>query len=147
MVATLVLVATSATAEEYAVIVSPDVAVEDVTTDELNQIFRMEKLFWTAGKRIKVLLSEGDLENDSFLLTRIYRTDYSGLRRLILDRVYRGEIDLPPKVVADGSTPVYVARGSGVIAVVPASDTNNASVKVLSIDGKLPGADGYSLRR
>jgi len=133
--------------EGYAVIVSPDVEVDGMTFDELHQIFTLEKQFWGAGRRVKLLLSERDLEPGSFLLARIYRSDYAGLRRLILGKLYQGEIEQPPMVAANGSTVAYVSHGSGVIAVVPAKELDRKEIKVISIDGKLPGADGYPLAR
>jgi len=147
VLALLAVSAHFAWAEDYAVIVSPDVATADLTTDELRQILYMERRFWSPGQRIELLLSETDLESGSFLLSWFYRTDAAGLRQLILSKVYQREIDLPPKVVAARSTSVYVGRGNGVIAVVPVSELRDAPVKMLSIDGKLPGSDGYALRR
>jgi len=134
--------------EAYAVIVSRDVPVSNIEFDELRRIFRFKQHFWRTGQRVILLYSEDNLDPGSFLLDRVYDADYGSVRRLILEKLYSGEIDLAPKVVATDETAVaFVASGSGLIAVVRADAVDEESVKVLTVGGSAPGAADYPLRR
>ncbi len=134
--------------ESYAVIASPDVPVANLSLDELRRLFLFRERFWRPGETVKVILSEGQLEPGSFLLGQVYRMDFAALRRLILEKLSQGEIDLAPKVVtSDAVTVEYVAAGRGLLALVRAEAAHGARVKVLSIDGALPGQARYALRR
>lgn len=134
---------------EYAVIVSPDVPVSDLTTDELRRLFQFRRRYWRPGSPVIVLLSESGMGQGSFLLTEIYQLrDQSSLRRFILEKLYQGQIDLAPKIVASDEVAIrFVAAGRGLIAVVRANQVGDAGVKVLSLDGMLPGSTGYPGRR
>jgi hypothetical protein len=137
-----------AEAQTYAVVVSPDVETMDLEFDDLRRIFRFQRRFWRSGRPLTLLFSEENLASGSFLLDRVYGTDYTALRRLILERLYSGELDLAPKVVAnDESVVTFVAAGNGLIAVVRADAVGEQQVKVLTVDGKAPGSADYPLRR
>ena len=69
-------------------------------------------------------------------------------RAMIRNKIYAAEIDLAPKVVASERDAIaYVEHGEGVIALVPASLARDAAVRVLKIDGRLPGEPGYPFER
>jgi hypothetical protein len=134
--------------EAYAVIVSRDVPVSNIEFDELRRIFRFKQHFWRTGQRATLLYSEENLDPGSFLLDRVYAAEYGSVRRLILEKLYSGEIDLAPKVVATDETAVaFVASGSGLIAVVRADAVGAESVKVLTVGGSALGSADYPLRR
>ncbi len=134
--------------EEYVVVVSPDVTVSNLSMDELRHIFLFEKRYWKAGQPIRFILSDGDLKPGSFLLENIYRRDYSSLRRLFLEKLYQEEIDSAPKVVASDEVAVrFVASGRGLLTLVSSDHLDDASVRILNIDGAEPGSSGYPLRR
>lgn len=134
--------------EDYAVVVSPDVSVASLDLDQLRRLFLFRERFWKPGMAVTVLLSEDGLRPGSFLLQRLYRMDYASLRRLIFEKLYQQEIDLAPVVVASDEVAVeFVAAGRGLIALVRASALHGRSVKVVAINGALPGAGGYVLRR
>lgn len=93
-----------------------------------------------------ILLSENGMEPGSFLLSHVYQvSDKASLRRLILEKLYQGQIDLAPKIVATDELAIrFVAAGRGLLAVVRADRLDGDGVRVLSLDGKLPGSPGYS---
>jgi len=133
--------------EDYCVVVSPDVSITDMTMEELRRIFQFEQRFWRGGGRITVLFSETSLESGSFVLDTLYGSDYPGLKLLILEKLYRGEMELAPKVVAsDGSVLDFVESGHGLIAIVTRDSVGDNGVKVLTVDGQRPGSEGYPLR-
>jgi hypothetical protein len=146
VVASVGSAAGASVAADFAVVVSPDVELTSCSSAELRHLFGLERQFWKAGRPVVVLLPEAGSHTHAFLLRRVYRTDEDGLKRLMLEKLYRGEIDLAPKVVgSDREALSFVASSRGLIALVPASLVDGADVRVLRIDGKLPGASGYPL--
>jgi len=134
--------------QSYAVVVSPDVSIDDVSVEQLRRIFQFKQRYWKGGRRITVLYSESSLEPGSFLLDEIYRLDYPSLKRFILEKLYQGELDLAPKVVAsDRSVLRFVASGHGLVAIVASDTINGNGAKVLTVDGRRPETDDYPLRR
>ena len=150
VLATLVVATPELHAEDetHVVVVSPDVPVSNIEIDDLRRIFQFKRRFWRAGRRLTLLYSEENLTSGSFLLDRIYGMDYSSVRRMILERLYSGDIDLAPKVVASDETAVaFVASGSGLIAVVRVDAVGEEPVKVLTVGGMKPDSADYPLRR
>ena len=134
--------------EEYAVIVSPDVLKDDLSLDELRRIFLFERRYWSSGRKITMLYSDSQLEAGSYLLDEIYGMSYGEVRLMILQRIYSVKLDLAPKVVASCALAArFVASGRGLLSLVPAESVADAEVKVLTIDGKALGDEGYPLRR
>ncbi len=130
-----------------AVIVSPSVHADGITSAELRRVLRLDKRYWKPGEPIALLMPAMGSPTRGFVLTRFLRSTEADQRRLVLEKMYRGEIDLAPKVVAtDAEAVTYAASGRGVLALVPASAiTGTASVKVLRVDGRLPREAGYPL--
>jgi len=132
---------------EYAVVASPGVPKRDLTLAELRRLFQFNQQYWSGTLRVHILILEGDLKSDSFLLREIYNRDEISLRRYILRRLYQGDIDRAPKVVAKPEILLqYVESGQGVVAIVPVSEVGDAQVQVLSIGGVRPGEPGYLLK-
>lgn len=134
---------------EYAVIASPDVSLSALSMDDLRRFFQFRRKFWKPGSPVMILLSESGMAPDSFLLAQVYQLhDKASLRRLILEKLYQGQIDLAPKIVASDELAIrFVAAGRGLLAVVRADQVGDSGVKVLALDGKLPGSPGYTGRR
>ena len=138
--------APAAPGTKFAVIVSPDVELPACSLTELRRLFGLERQFWNAGHPVVVLLPAAGSGTHTFLLRRVYRTDAGGLKRLMLEKLYRGEIDLAPKSVSSDREAVsFVASSKGLIAVVPAGLAAGPGVRTLRIEGKLPGDPGYPL--
>jgi hypothetical protein len=134
--------------QRYAVVVSPDVPVSNLSTKELHRLFVFSKRFWAPSRPVTVLYSDDSLAEGSFLTESIYDMNFPSIRRLILEKLYQGELDKAPKVVAnDGLAVDFVASGRGLIALVRADAIGDAAVKVLRVDGHAIDAGDYPLRR
>jgi len=134
--------------EDYAIVVSPDVPVKGMDLERVRRLFLFRERYWKAGLPVRLLFSESSVEPHSFVLERIYRMDYSALRRLIVEKLYQEEIDLAPKVVATDELAIaLVGSGRGLIALVRAGAAQGKNAKIVAIDDILPGASGYALRR
>jgi len=141
----------SAEPERFVVVVSADVPVQDVSMDELRSIFMFRKRHWAPGQPVTIVFGDHSLGSGSVLLEKIYGMDYSSLRRMILEKLYQGELDMAPKVVAtDQAVIAYVAGGRGLLGWVPASALpaeSEGSFRVLTVDGRACGDPGYPLSR
>jgi hypothetical protein len=139
--------AAGAEAHEYAIVVSPDVDVTTLTVPEIRRIFMLERRFWKSGRPIVTLMPSNGTAPRTYLLGKICGTDDARYRQMLLERMYRGEIDLAPKVVdSDVDMVSFVAASHGLIAIVPASVADTARVRVLAVAGKPPGVAGYPLK-
>lgn len=148
IVATATGAVAPALAEDYAVVVSPGVVIEDISLEGIRDIFAFRRRFWSPTQSITILYSSESLEKKSVMLRQIYGKDIVGLRRLILENINRGDLDFAPKVVATDQIAVqFVAAGEGLIALVRRSSADVPGLKILSVDGKKPGHPQYPLRR
>lgn len=149
LLATCLLASTPAApraAESYAVVVSASVPVDNLSSAELRRILRLDRRYWKAGEPVVVLLPPSGSATRAFALSRVMKLGEAELRRVVLEKMYSGEIDLAPKVVAsDGEAASFAASGRGVLAIVPASTPVGTGVKILRIDGHLPKEPGYPL--
>lgn len=129
-----------------AVVASQDVPLDNVTMAELRRLFTLERRFWKPGRPSTVLYPPPGSPARTTLLRDLCKADEQGLRRMMLEKMYRGEIDLAPKVVkSDEEAIAFVASGRGLLALVPARLADHPSVKILTVDGRRPGGPGYAL--
>lgn len=132
---------------DYAVIASPDVPIDQLTPSDVRRIFMLDRGYWKSGQPIVVLLPPTGSRTRRFLTGHVCGTDDSRLKRTYLEKMYRGEIDLAPKVVdSDQDAISFVSSSRGLVALVPATMVGSAKVRVLSIDGKRPGTSSYPFR-
>ena len=94
---------------------------------------------------VKMSSERGTPERQTVLRV-IYRMNDGDLDKYFFWSVYRGEFPSYPTTLA---TPVevrkFVSKMPGAIGYLRASDVDN-SVKVVRVNGLLPGDDGYPLR-
>ena len=139
----------AADSESFAVVVSADVPARDVSMDELRSIFLFRKRHWAPKRPVTIVFGDDSLGSGSVLLETIYGMDYPSLRRMILEKLYQGELDMAPKVVAtDQAVIAYVAQGRGLLGWVHASSLpaeSDGSFRVLTVDGKAHTEPGYPL--
>ena len=130
----------------YVVIASPDVPVADLSLAECRRICLLERTIWKPGLQITLLLPEASQPARSFMLRHIYHRDDIELRRMFLEKLFQGRIDYAPKVAhSDREAVSLVASAHGLLTLVPADTPGLDHVRVLSIDGKLPGQPNYPL--
>jgi len=141
----LLLLAASATAANIAVVVHPDVATDGITFAELRKIMRGDQQYWEAGKPITVLVRAPTAEERTILLTKIYEMSEAQFKQFWIAKVFRAETTSGPKIVLSNEMAVDLVKViPGAIALVGTKPPEG--VKVLKIDGHLPGEKGYPLR-
>ncbi|MEQ1832832.1 MAG: hypothetical protein ABL977_07230 [Candidatus Eisenbacteria bacterium] len=130
----------------YALIVSNDVDVSNLTSKEVGRLLLGQRRFWRSGQAVIVLLPGSGSPARHFLLDHVFHMNEATYRRLVLGLLYRGELEYAPKaVVSDQEALAFVAAGHGAVALVPAELVTSASARVVHVDGHLPGETGYPL--
>ena len=129
-----------------AIVVNPSTSVDDLSLLELRNVFLGDRQFWSDGGRIVLLVRAPVAYERDVVLNKIYRMDESQFRQYWIAKVFRAEVSSGPKIVySNDMTRQLVAALPGAVGFISASDVA-ADLKVLRINGKLPGDPDYPLR-
>ncbi|MGH7572930.1 MAG: hypothetical protein ACREMK_13970 [Gemmatimonadota bacterium] len=129
-----------------AIVVNPSTAVNDLSFLELRNIFLGERQFWNDGSRIVLLVRAPVAYERGVVLDKIYRMDESQFRQYWIAKVFRAEVSSGPKIVySNDMTRQLVTALAGAVGFIPAADVS-PEMKVLRINGKLPGDPDYPLQ-
>ncbi|HEV2131701.1 MAG TPA: hypothetical protein VGR27_11390 [Longimicrobiaceae bacterium] len=138
--------AAQADGRAVAIVVHPQTAVDNISFAQLRSIFLGEQQFWADRSRITLLVRAPVAAEREFVLNRIYRMNEAQFRQYWIAKMFRAEVASGPKIVISSDmTRELVSAIPGAIGFIPASDVGR-DVKVLRIDGRLPGESGYPLR-
>jgi hypothetical protein len=112
----------------------------------LRKIVLGEQTTWGNRGSINLIVrQEGTPEQDTMLRT-LAQMDQSQFRQSWVAKVFRGEAASEPMTVpSSGLASEFVATHRGAMAFVRGTDLRQ-DLKVLKVDGLLPGAPGYALR-
>jgi ABC-type phosphate transport system substrate-binding protein len=131
--------------QDVAVIVHPKNTVDNLTMAELAKIFRGERQYWRANLPVLVLLRTPGSDEREVVLRNIFRMTESQYKQYWISRIMRAEATSPPaELYSSGMTKEGVSSIPGSIACINASDVK-PGVKVVRINGHLPGEAGYPL--
>jgi ABC-type phosphate transport system substrate-binding protein len=128
-----------------AVVVNPINSQSGVTIAELRRLISGEKRYWQNGSPVKLFTrSPGTAEHDAMLkLLGMSETEYKQYWR---SRVYQGEAEGGPiSLPSNGMQREALQAYPGGLALVDADDIKTG-MKVLKVDGKMPGESGYPVR-
>jgi ABC-type phosphate transport system substrate-binding protein len=138
--------AQTATDEAVAIVVHPDVAVDNLSMDQLKSIFLAEQQRWPNRSRITLLVRAAQAHERDVILNSIYGMSEDRYRQYWIAKMFRAEVASGPKIVfSTDMVRGLVSVIPGSIGFVPVSEVGS-DLKVISIDGKLPGDAGYALR-
>ena len=128
-----------------ALVVNPRNPITNVGFDELRAYCRLERLFWPSKTRTELFLRPSDSPVGRILLERVYRMSHSELQKFWVAKVFRNEIPAKPAVVPNArAAGARVREIEGAFSFVLASEIPEG-VRVVTIDGKKPGDEGYPL--
>lgn len=135
----------AARAGDVAVVVHPSVKVDDVTFAELKKILLGDRQFWTKGEQVLLIVRAPIAEERTVLLEKVYEMSEAQFKQYWVGKVFRAEASSGPKVVISNEKAVeLVAVLPGAIALVNVDDVPEG-LKILKVDGKKPGDEGYPL--
>lgn len=141
----LMLLVHAAPATDVAVVVSKDVPVDNLSFTELRKILLGDRQFWTSNVRVTLLIRAPMAHERDVVLRDILEMSEAQFRQYWIGKVFRAESSTAPKTV-------YTNEMAGTLLNnIPGSMTFIESgqvpkgMKVLRIDGFLPGEKGYPL--
>lgn len=133
-------------AADVAIVVPADVPVENLSLDEVRKIFLGDRQYWSSKLRITLLIRAPAAQEREVVLKTIYQMTEAQFRQYWISKVFRAEVPSGPKIFYSNQMATeLVANIPGSIAFVDSSQTPKG-LKVLRINGLLPGAPGYPLR-
>ena len=129
-----------------AVVVHPDVAVDNLALTELRRMLLGDREFWPSGVRVTLLLRAPIATERDVAVRSVCEMTEAQFRQHWIAKVFRAETPNSPKIVYSAEMALdQASRVPGALTFVQAS-TVGKGVKVLKIDGKLPGQAGYPLK-
>jgi hypothetical protein len=135
-----------ATGADIAVVVRPDTPAEDLTLAQTRKLLLGEQQFWTSNLRVTLLLRAPAARERDVVLKVIFRMNEAEFRQYWISKLFQAEVASGPKVVYSNEMAAELVTAlPGSVAFVDASQVPKG-LKILKIDGKLPGQAGYPLK-
>ena len=129
-----------------AIVVHKGSTVDNVSMAELRNIFMANQQFWADRSRIILLVRAPQSDERDYVLNRIYQMDEAQFRQYWIAKMFRAEIPRGPKIVfSSDMTLDLVVAIPGSISFMRADQVTD-DVKIIKVDGLLPGEEGYPLR-
>jgi hypothetical protein len=134
----------SAQAEDVAVVVNSDNAATNVSQSDLRKMLSGAKHGWPGGKPIKIVM-RGPGCPERVVLLKLLAMSESEYKQYWTAQVFRGEADAEPVTVPSvGMQKEALKVFPGAISLVNAREIK-PGMKVIKVDGLLPGESGYPL--
>jgi ABC-type phosphate transport system substrate-binding protein len=134
-----------ATAASIAIVVNPTLPVDELSFPEVRKMFLGERQFWNAKLRVVLLMRAPVAPERDVVLRTIYQMTEAQFRQYWISKVFRADVSAGPKIVYSTEMAVdLVSAIPGAVAFVDAGQIPKG-MKVLRIDGKLPGDKLYPL--
>ena len=128
--------------QEVAVVVNPRNPVSNLTRFELRKIFAGEKRTWAGGVSIKLIV-RAPPSYERVVLLRLLGMSESEYKQYWIAQVFHGEAQAEPvDLFSNGMQKEAISAFHGGIALVLMADVK-PGMKVLKVDGHLPGESGY----
>jgi ABC-type phosphate transport system substrate-binding protein len=136
----------AAGAGDIAIVVRPDVPVANLTFAELRKVLLGDRQFWSSNLRVTLLVRAPGAHEREVVLKTIYQMSEAQFRQYWIAKVFRAEAASGPRIVYSNEMAAELATAiPGAVAFVEA-DQVPKGLKVLRINGKLPGDREYVLR-
>src|SRR5207253_3783121 len=104
---------------DVAVVVHPDVAVENLTIADLRRVVLGDREFWPASVRITLLLRAPVAHERDVVLRSVCQMTEAQFRQHWISKVFRAETALAPKIAYSNEMAIdLVTRVPGAIAFV-----------------------------
>jgi ABC-type phosphate transport system substrate-binding protein len=131
---------------DIAVVVHPETPVSDLSLSEVRQVLLGERQYWNSKMPVVLLIRAPVARERDVVLKVIYQMSEAQFKQYWVAKIFRAEAASPPKIVYSNDMQYdLVTAIPGAIAFVDAKAVR-AGVKVLRVDGHLPGEKDYPLR-
>jgi ABC-type phosphate transport system substrate-binding protein len=131
---------------DLAIVVNKSSVLDSVSSSELARIFKAERQKSSDGTKFIIVMREKDSTERHAALKSIYEMDDSGYEKFFLQATFAGTVQGAPRVLSSSAVVLqFVSSNPGAIGYMRASDADG-SVKVLKVDGKVPGDADYPIK-
>jgi len=131
---------------DVAIVVKPEVPLDNLSMADVRKGFIGERQYWNSGMRVTLLVRAPVARERSIVLDKLYEMTEAQYRQYWISKVFRADAATGPKIVYTNDMAVELVKAiPGAVAFVDAKKVP-AGLKVLKVDGKLPGEKGYPLR-
>ena len=131
---------------DIAVVVHPGTPLEDLSLAEVRRVLLGERQYWSAKLPVVLLIRAPVARERDVVLRVIYKMSEAQFKQFWVAKIFRAEAASPPKIVYSNDMQYeLVAAIPGAIAFVDARNVR-PGLKVLRVDGHLPGDRDYPLR-
>ena len=131
---------------DIAVVVNEDTPVSDLSLAEVRKVFLGERQYWNAKLPVVLLIRAPVARERDVVLRVIYQMTEAQFKQYWVAKIFRAEVTAPPKIVYSNDMQYeLVSAMPGAIAFVDARNVR-PGVKVVRVDGVLPGDKNYPLR-
>jgi len=131
---------------EYAVIVNPNNPVQNVSTSQLRKIVLGDEKFWAGRIPVSLILQNDRSVEHDFVLRRLVNMSQGDYKEHWSTLIFRGVVTSEPLMVpSNGLASGLVQSQMGAVCIMRIDNVPRSAVKVLRVDGKLPGEEGYPL--
>ena len=131
---------------EIAVVVNPETPVSDLSLEDVRKIFLGDRQYWSAKIPVVLLIRAPGTRERDVTLKEIYQMEEVQFKRYWIAKIFRAESATAPKIVySNDMANQLTATIPGAIVLIDARDVG-AGVKVLRVDGQLPGQPDYPLK-
>jgi len=131
---------------DVAIVVKPEVPVDNLSLAEVRKVFMGERQYWNSGMRVTLLVRAPVARERDIVLNKLYDMSEAQYRQYWISKVFRADSATGPKIVYTNDMAVELVKAiPGAVAFVDAKKVP-AGLKILKVDGKLPGDKGYPLR-
>lgn len=134
-------------AEVPVVVVNATNPTSDVSLADLRRMLTGERRFWRGNVQVRLVLREPGSRGSDPVIAGLLKMTTAEFDRMWRTKEFRGElVGFPEFKLSDASVCQYVREHPGGISII-ATKTLPPDVKILSVEGKLPGQAGYPLSR
>lgn len=131
---------------DVAVVVHPDVPMDDLSLAEVRRLLLGDRQFWSSALPVTLLIRAPVARERDVVLKIIYQMSEAQFRQYWIAKVFRAEVAVGPKIVYSNEMATgLIGTIPGSITFVDAAQVPNG-LKVLKVNGRLPGEKEYPLR-
>ena len=131
--------------DDIAVVVNPGTPVTEMSLAEVRKVFLGDRQYWNSNMPVVLLVRAPVAREREVVLRTIYQMGESQFKQYWVAKIFRSEVVSAPKIVySEDMTKELLSAIPGSIAFMESKDVG-PGLRVVKVDGKLPGEPGYPL--
>jgi ABC-type phosphate transport system substrate-binding protein len=131
---------------DIAVVVNAKNPAENLTLGELTKVLLGEQSKWKDNTKVVVILRPPGTRERTVLLEKVLHMTEQQFKQSWMAALFRGEVEGEPFTApSNGTASNYLDVYPGGIAFMPGT-TVRADLKVLKVNGRLPGESDYPVK-